>query len=452
MKDHELQLIDINLANEFIPGYNLLDKDTRTLFEATEAGELLRNAVVNKQKKFTVNITNEFYQLILECIQRKQATIATVCEHYIPVMDLNPYIGMHTQTLSNDLQNNQFQNKLKQHLQAHLHIVKKPDNTTGELLVNSWSWFLAQDAVKTGRKFLNQFAAAHGFIQATGFSLQNESTFLAWLDVNNYLRTGHFVDELMLTVVRFLQPFKPLFAEYHDINHHEQNIFKQIARTMMPLLIILVTGSMVWSVLPTFFLFELSWVPVVYFSCLAATAYVITKDTLTQSARLWWHGGQFNLPEFRINERIKTGLTNEESRAIVHDFYIHELEQCSELERHFQQKPEGTLTDAELTEKAGNRKRMHDLHGEWYDIHSNAELGADKIRDVMLNRLRLDMIEICTKRDDAFNQLITDITSDVKASLSNDSVTISSEKTSHHRFFRHNTEAMQLETLACKIR
>ncbi len=305
-----------------------------------------------------------------------------------------------------------------------------PVDTThslSKLFVNS----IGQENTDLFINFLNNVADAHGFIQATGFSTQNENSYLGWLDIYNYKRATPFVAEAKYTLYKFLKPFKPLFDEYYDITHKEHNLIRQIIRTLMPMLVISTAIVCVSLVLPPAVVSEIAFmlilVPTLYIGLVLATSYVVAKDTMYHKARQYYYGGQFNIPEFQINPRMEAGFETAEKATLIRNFYVNALQSCYEKEAQYRARPEGTLRESDIVARQNNALRIGTLQLEWYDIHSNAQLGCDKITAITLNRLKLDQQQECLTivnelqyEQDALNRLADHIVDELSDSLKQD--------------------------------
>ncbi|KTD15167.1 hypothetical protein [Legionella hackeliae] len=262
----------------------------------------------------------------------------------------------------------------------------------GELLGSLSSLFWHSKTVEKSKEFLNKLADAHAFIQATGFSTQNESSFLAIIDIYNYGRTAEQIAETRRIISSILAPFAPLYAEYRDIAFYEKNNYLKILRTVMPLLIVAAFVTLVAALLAPLAIPELAFtvilIPALFLGLALATKYVAIKDNLYKTLREIYYGGPFEIPEFQVNARMAAIFTTEENAECIRNFYVEELQRCDQIEVLFQSKgDDGLLRQNELEQRKENLVRRHTLCLEWYDIHSNVNLGYEKVPQLVLNRL-----------------------------------------------------------------
>ena len=246
---------------------------------------------------------------------------------------------------------------------------------------------------------LDEMADAHAFIQATGFSTQNETSYLSWVDVYNYTRSRQYIKDAKNDLYRFFNPFMPLFAEWRNISQYETNMARQIMRTLIPILILVGVVILVAALLSPIVISEaaaiLILIPTLYVGALMATAYVLTKDTLYHQSRQWYYGGAYAIPEYQVNARMKAGFSTLEKAHQVRDFYIEEIKQCRAIEADFQHRLAGTLTDSDMVRRQKNAERYDTLNLEWYDIHSNSLVGNNRIKDIALKRIQQDGRAAC---------------------------------------------------------
>ena len=449
-------MIDVALACNFIPGYDLITESDRTAFETTWAGDILAVAVgrieafnnqgwvswlfttETREKKIEAAQANLISQLATDDaynallinintwrlrLQQKEKDntaeknrlialhlphLKTACARQIPVMNLDSFNKQQAEKLATALLNSNisqwlalYEESLLNHIQSNLGLIDGKDPLKDKLtyagIRDSLSCLLSSGVIKDGKDLFDKFADAHGFIQATGFATQNETSFLVWLDIYNYTRASGHITELKFTMNRFLQPFTPLFAEYYDITHKEHNVALQILRTIMPMLILAATVILVSAVLTQFLIPELAFIfiliPTVYIGLVLASSYVAVKDSVYHMVRSYWYG-QFKISEYMVSQRMTDGFNSPENAEKVRDFYVDGINACFKKERGFRQKMAGTKDYTE-TEKKENTVRLGQLKLEWYDIHSNIQMDYDKIPQIILNRLRIDIKQEC---------------------------------------------------------
>jgi hypothetical protein len=257
---------------------------------------------------------------------------------------------------------------------------------------------------------LNEWADAHAFIQATGFATQNETSTLSWLDLYNYGRSKESIHEARHIINRlFIKPFLPLLHEYRQITYYEQNAAWQFIRTLMPILII--TGVIIavsaaltpFAISEAAFLFIL--IPTIYIGLMLASHYVTAKDYLYHSARQYYFGGRYEIPEYQVSERMLLGFKDIELAQSIRDFYVTEINRCYEIESDFQKKTPGTLSDEELQMRQAQFIRRDTLLLEWLEIHRGGKkmVGYDKIVDIARTRIQKEGIHCCTHLQTIWN-------------------------------------------------
>lgn len=240
------------------------------------------------------------------------------------------------------------------------------------------------------QNFLVEMSDAHGFIQAIGFSTQNESSFLAIFDIYNYGRLAKKIAEAKSIVSSLLKPLLPIYKEYREISLFEKNALFKIIKTVMPMLIlasfmVLISVLLAPLVLPELvFIFIL--IPTLYLGLVLTAKYVEIKDKLYQAARSLFYGD--NIPEFQMNERLQEIFKN--SAQWVINYYLKEIKQCESIELSFAKKAKKGLLDEEsIQERDANNLKKYALCLEWYDIHSNYEhVSTDTARTLVKNRIK----------------------------------------------------------------
>ena len=266
---------------------------------------------------------------------------------------------------------------------------------------------------------------AHAFLQATGFATQNETSWLAGFDIVNYFRLSGYVAETKSILSKFMQPFTPLYAEYSSINK-EQNILRQIYRTLMPMLIVSATVILVSALLSCFVIPEIAFlfilIPTLYLGLVAASSYVVTKDLIYNKHQQHRFGGQFEVPEYKTNNEMIASFGNATANK-VRDFYVGEISLCFTKEEAYQTKVKLNQDEIESRQKKSDRSR--ELQFEWYDIHSNPKLSTNATVNIALNRLQRDGRDACDAiqknlKNELENEIpafVHDIAKQVKSSL-----------------------------------
>ncbi|MFW2571321.1 hypothetical protein [Legionella sp. 29fVS95] len=266
---------------------------------------------------------------------------------------------------------------------------KIPSDTQGQVLMHSLSYLWNNRVVNGGTEFVNKLADAHAFIQATSFATQNESSFLAILDLYNYSRFANQINENKAIIASLLAPFRPIYEEYRDIGLYEKDPFFKFARMVMPMIVavtaIVLTALLLNPLGLSDLVFTFILIPTVLVALRAAAEYIVVKNDLYQKARQFYYGGTFEIPEFQINPRMISAFGNHEKATMVRNFYIDEFKRCEEIEASYQSK--AALSEQDLISRMENVNRRRSLWLEWYDIHSNLALGYDKTPKIVLARL-----------------------------------------------------------------
>ncbi|MDP1602837.1 MAG: hypothetical protein Q8M03_06180 [Legionella sp.] len=292
---------------------------------------------------------------------------------------------------------NEYSYKLYKHLHKEMHLINNhpwetPPVSQGQQWLSALSFLWNNKAVDEGNKFVSKLADAHAFIQATSFSTQNESSFLAILDFYNYGRYCEQISETKSIFVNLLSVFRPLYDEYKEIAFYEKNIYWKAFRTLMPLIIvaafIVLVGALLAPLAIPDLAFLVAFIPALIVGLALATQYVKIKDGLYKYFREIFYGGRYEIPEFQCNERMNSALTPTNA-AEARKFYISELTLCDETESRYQPKAKkGLLTQDEIAAREKNTLRRHQLCLEWYDIHSNNELAFEQIPQIVLARVQ----------------------------------------------------------------
>ena len=296
-------------------------------------------------------------------------------------------------------------------------------------LFNSLSYLWKNKTVGTLNTFLNKIADAHAFIQATHFSSQNESAYLAILDMYNIGRYREQIAEVKSIGASLLKPFRPLYEEYKNLGLYEKNGYRKAFRALMPIFItvafiILVSYLLAPLALPAL-AFLAAFIPTLIIGLALATAYVSVKNGVYKYLREKWYGGPFEIPEFQVNERIRAAFGTEEKAQKVRQFFIEELKRCDIIEHNYEKKhKQGTLSDEEIEHRIEMQKMRQGLCLEWYDIHSNINLSIDEARLIVLNRLAqtseknyLNLTKMLDEERPAIGQSVQNVVADIQATF-----------------------------------
>ena len=353
----------------------------------------------------------------------------TTCQNHINVLNLEQFNIEHANTLaqrifSTDEWLEKYKTALQEQIKNNIGLIdnKNPFPKTPTLskksalnsLANLYSYMCSvrdnQEEVQWCVNHLNQIADAHGFLQATGFATQNETSWLAVFDLVNYFRLAGNIAETKTILSKFLQPFMPLLLEYSDLNK-EQDVVRQIVRTVMPMVIVSAAVILVSALLSAFVIPEVAFLfillPTVYLGRIAASGYVVMKDQIYNDIRQYWYG-QYDIPEYQFNEGMIASFGSEEKAKMVRDFYINEIKICASTEMDYQAQTK--LNQVSQDKRKANANRNRELQFEWYDIHSNPNLSTDATVKIALNRLQLEGRKVC---DAIHNQLNTDINKEI---------------------------------------
>ncbi|MGQ3888827.1 hypothetical protein ACQUW5_07320 [Legionella sp. CNM-1927-20] len=330
----------------------------------------------------------------------------------------------------------QYHQRLKQYIQEQLLLInghREQDNSSPISALNSLSYLLTHPIVNQANEFLRRLSDAHAFIQATGFATQNESSFLAIFDFYNYNRVAGQVAEAKSILTSLFNPFLPLYTEYKDIALHEKSIFWKLYRTIMPVIIAVSFIVLVATLLSPLGLPELAFaavfIPALFIGLAIATKYVQVKDKVYNGLREYYYGGSYEIPEFKINERMLASFGDHDKAKIVRNYYIEAIKSCIELDKFYQSnKEKGTLTTQELEEQKDNAAKLNLLYLEWYDIHSNNELSYTATPSIILNRLKNESKKEYQALKDTFNQELDEINAAVDETVNDLEKTLDPKK------------------------
>jgi hypothetical protein len=328
---------------------------------------------------------------------------------------------------------NKYNTKLNTHLIDQAYLIndkawERAPVSNGRQLLHSLSFLWNNKAVDVGNQFLGKFADAHAFIQATNFSTQNESSFLAILDFYNYGRYHQQISEVKTIFASLLNPFKPLYNEYKEIGLYEKNAYWKAFRTLMPILIVVGFIIVVAALLAPLALPELAFtaalIPILLIGLGLATKYVTIKNDLYKYVREKYYGGHYEIPEFLCNERMNHAFGNENAE-LIRKFYIKELTRCEKLESEYQSKNEkGLLSADDIQQREQNNIKRTQLCLEWYDIHSNKDLHYEEVPQIALNRLQLagdkcyeQLEQALQSEQNTIRLLTTQVTDEIKNTI-----------------------------------
>lgn|GEM_PF-6252404 len=281
--------------------------------------------------------------------------------------------------------------KLHQSLEAKL-LPNAPEAGLSDISANAMSyiWGECNTHKKRARGFIDRLAAAHGFIQVTGWSTQNENSLFAIFDLYNYWRHIDNLDEYRSVLEGILDPLFPLYYEYRELTQREKNPLKKVYRIVLPMFIaagfLLATAILIAPFAIHEFAFIVFSIPTIYLGLFIASQYIAIKNNIYHAVRRTWYGGTYATPDFELNGRMAASFG--EHANTIQDFYIDALKACDDIEKCLSEKP--SLKDAELALRQDNQNRRRTLIMEWFDIHENTEIGFDKVAPIVLNRLKQD--------------------------------------------------------------
>ncbi len=468
-------MITLNLACEFIPGYDLLTLNDRTAFEITWTGEQLRLAVgkveaIDKRgllsrltatetradiiqmakTAFSFHTQNKDYSALINQIitntERKKKLTGTYFKHLnntckrhdnpISILNLDQFNQDQAKHFSQGQINNElltadtwlplYEQALLTYIENNIYLfngghLPEESLTINNLIENSVSSLFSCKSFRQAEILLDQIADAHGVIQGSGCSTQNESSRLSWLDLYNYKRSARYVAEAKKTLYKFFQPFAPLWAEFYDITNNENNIAQQIVRTLIPFIIVAAVVILVAAPLSHIVISEIAsivvLIPTVYIGLLLATSYVTAKDSIYHAARNAWYG-PYGAHEYTINPRMTVAFETEGKAILVQQFYVDEIKACEKLESDYKAFFESALlTELGKASRNENLTRLDKLKLEWIDIHSNKHLGPELTPQISLNRMRRDMTQESVLIKNALSQQHEEITRLVKETV-----------------------------------
>ncbi|NCT56857.1 MAG: hypothetical protein GW760_03975 [Legionella sp.] len=237
---------------------------------------------------------------------------------------------------------------------------------------------------------LNKIADAHGLIQATGWSTQNENSLFALIDAWNYYRYANNIAETYFIVRSLIEPFFPLFIEYQDIAHREKNTLLKIIRAAIPMLItagfVICMTALIPVSLPEL-AFAILAMPLVYLGVALASLYIKTKEFMYQGYRYMRYQHDLTLfPEFQVNDKLAEAFQGQAES--IRKYYIEAIQTCDHLENNYQQQT--TFTSREIKLRNENFEQRNTLILEWFDLRDNTKLGTDQTPYIALKRLNSD--------------------------------------------------------------
>lgn len=331
-----------------------------------------------------------------------------------------------------------YSTRLYAHLIRELRLINGKEwqvakESTPQVFMSSLSYLWNNPATERFNAYIAKLGDAHAFIQATNFSTQNESSLLGVLDLYNYARYNEQISETKSIITNLLNPLQPLYDEYKQIAFFEQNPYMKTFRILMPIVIsvgvvVLTSAALAPLALPEI-AFIAVFIPSLIFGVALATKYVSVKNEVYKYLRDFYYGGSFEIPEFQVNDRMTTAF-GDGNAAQVRQFYIDAIKQCDSLELNFRSlNTVGKLTQDKIKERNENLIKRHQLYLEWYDVHSNYELGVDKLTAITLTRLQKEcdseyqLLETeLLKEQQGIKESVADVCTDIKNTILNNNV------------------------------
>ncbi|MFI4963284.1 MAG: hypothetical protein ACHP6H_05450, partial [Legionellales bacterium] len=147
-------------------------------------------------------------------------------------------------------------------------------------------------------------------------------------------------------------------------------------------------------------------IPALYAATALASGYLMVKENLRSMILKTYYGGRYEIPEYQISPRMIHAFGTQTKAQSIRDFYMDALKECDEKEQQFYIKYElGTLSSREIEARKNNFKEKFSLVMEWYDIHTNPDLGSDQVLSIALNRLTLCLERECAFMEEAWNTI-----------------------------------------------
>ncbi|MBA2652874.1 MAG: hypothetical protein H0U73_11480, partial [Tatlockia sp.] len=233
-------------------------------------------------------------------------------------------------------------------------------------LMTSLSYlFWHSKTVSNSTEFFNKMLDAHAFIQYSGASTQNESSYLVFFDLLNYYRSLDHILESKSILYGLIKPFTPLYEEYKSIGLTEKSSLRKIIRTLIPILIVVGVVIAIFLMFSPLALAEIPLlliaIPAIILGLYLASQYVVWKDVIYQTIREKYYGA-FETPEFQVNDRMRKIFGDDDKAKLIKDIYVNELKLCDKYEKekpYCQGAELNTLTTKEIElRKSNNEKRL----------------------------------------------------------------------------------------------
>ena len=311
-------------------------------------------------------------------------------------------------------------------------------------------------------EYMSRIADAHTFYQFLGLSTENGGWELDYLDLYNYARHQESIATAKNVLYVLMKPLHAFFHEYVQLARYEKNMLNIVLRALIPIIMVGIFLVLSYSLVMPFAIHELleivMIIPTLYLSLAGASGYVMLKNHISSACTAYWWGDMYKTPAFQVNERMLSAFQNEPKLAqSIADYYTNSIKESDQIERDFAKIPAGCLTSDELDSRKNNLTRKSTLLLEWYDIHSNLELGADKTPSIVSNRLHLDGKTTYDKFSQESETFIEYFLDDVDKQIDEIRQQPSIHSSSNHLFFSRSSRAEaqgkacvgQLEKIAC---
>lgn len=245
---------------------------------------------------------------------------------------------------------------------------------------------------------MDRIAEAYLFLQYAGFGSESD---LYFTDIYTAYRHSHHIANYKKVFLNLLLPFYPLLQEYEAIGLYEKNSIIKVVRALIPLMIVAATIVIISAVLAPLGLPEIAFIaafiPSLIIGLGLASFYCRFNQVFYQFCREVYYGGQYQLPEFQVNERMT--IIFSELAPHLCQYYVNKIKSCQALEKELSIKASlGTMTDQEKNEKIKNYEYLHVLLSNWRDIHENTELTCDEVVEIVKKQLTYELRNLKKKQ------------------------------------------------------
>lgn len=263
--------------------------------------------------------------------------------------------------------------------------------------------------LEDAEKLYNSLCEAYTFLHAINGCSQSGDLLSKIFDTSTYFQWRETIIESKTIMGSLLKPFKPIYLEYYSVAQSENNPLLNAFRIILP---IAVTAGFVFLI---FFLIAaihipeaaaiILLIPTVYLGLFLASQLIVFRLFLFNQFQEYFYG-RYQTPEFQINQRMVLGLGEEEAKNIQ-ETYVHEIKICADKLESYEKKT--NLNTEELADKKNYLKKQYELQIEWYDIHSNKNIGFDQIANLASKRLSKIHDELCLRIEEHVPKIEEDI-------------------------------------------